>query len=218
MEFNFQWENLPSPSIEYTNERVNEFLKYSKLSPSYFRDKMCLDAGCGNGRYTYAMLQLGAKVVSFDISSKAVESCRKINSNCYFFNLMELRNNPIFDFVLCWGVLHHLPEPRNGFNKIASQVKSGGILHIMVYHKDTQKIYEKGRLIWSELNVEEKTDLCRDMINKHGGSLHSWWDAFNPKYNWSYRPKEIKRWFKEEGFKEIKLTKKFNINMRGVKL
>ena len=176
-----------------------------------------MDVGCGNGRYTYAMQKLGARVTSFDVSEKAVASCRKINSEAYVFDLMDLPPNPIFDFVLCFGVLHHLPEPQKGFQKIASQVKPGGILHIMVYHRRTQKVYEEGRRIWHKLSNEEKLKLCRKMIGMHGGNLHGWWDAFNPKYNWSYEPKEIKRWFKEEGFKKIKLTQKHNINMRGVK-
>ena len=55
------------------------------------------------------------------------------------------------------------------------------------------------------------------MVKKHGGNLHGWWDAFNPEYNWSFEPKEIKNWFKQEASRKTKLTKKYNINMRGVK-
>jgi 2-polyprenyl-3-methyl-5-hydroxy-6-metoxy-1,4-benzoquinol methylase len=216
-EFDFQWESLPSPAIEYNEERVKELLDLTKLPLAFFNGKLCLDVGCGNGRYTYAMLRLGARVDSFDISEKAVEKCRAVNPSAYVYDLMNLRPNPKYDFVLCWGVLHHLPNPREGFRKVASQVKRGGILHIMVYHKETQKVYEEGRRIWHKLSIEEKLSLCRKMIKRYGGNLHGWWDAFNPEYNWSYEPEEIKRWFKEEGFKEIRLIKKYNINMRGVK-
>lgn len=59
---------------------------------------------------------------------------------------MDLKHNPIYDFVLCWGVLHHLQEPRRAFSKVASQVKkNNGILHVMLYHNDTQRVYEEGR-------------------------------------------------------------------------
>ena len=88
----------------------------------------------------------------------------------------------------------------------------------MVYHKDTQKIYEEGRRIWHTLNHGEKHDYCNKMIEKHRGNLHGWWDAFNPKYNWSYTPNEVKGWFKSEGFRKVKLTQKYNINMKGVKV
>jgi len=57
---------------------------------------------------------------------------------------MDLTPNPIYDFVLSWGVLHHLQDPRKAFSKVASQVKKeNGILHVMLYHKDTQKIMKK---------------------------------------------------------------------------
>jgi len=216
-EFDYQWNNLPSSSTEYSEDRVNEILKFTKLNKNYFKGKKCLDVGCGNGRYTYAMLKLGAEVTSIDISNKAVDACKQVNPNTRLIDIMEFRPNPIYDFVLCWGVLHHLEEPHQGFRKVASQVKPGGILHIMVYHKDTQKIYEEGRRIWHTLNREEKLNYCNKMIDKYGGNLHGWWDAFNPKYNWSYTPKEIKEWFKEEVFKKIKQTQKYNINMKGVK-
>jgi len=216
-EFDYQWKEIPSPYILYNEDRVKELLKYTQIKQSYFKGKKCLDAGCGNGRYTYALQQLGAEVTSFDISEEAIEICKKINSKAYVFDIYNLRTNPIYDFVLCWGVLHHLPTPRKGFQKISSQLKQKGILHIMVYHKDTQKVYEVGRKIWSTLNPDKKVELCQKMIKKYGGNLHGWWDAFNPEFNWSYEPNEIKKWFKEEGFEKIKLTQKYNINMRGQK-
>jgi len=217
-EFNYQWENLPSPRIEYSEDRVKELLRFTKLKRNYFGGKKCLDAGCGNGRYTYAMLKLGAEVTSFDISDNAVDACKQVNPNTWLLDMMELRPNPVYDFVLCWGVLHHLADPRQGFRKVSSQVKPGGVLHIMVYHNGTQKVYEEGRRIWRTLDHGEKLDYCNKMIEKYRGNLHGWWDAFNPMYNWGYAPNEIKGWFKEEGFRRIKLTQKYNINMKGVKV
>jgi hypothetical protein len=54
------------------------------------------------------------------------------------------------------------------------------------------------------------------MAGYHGGDVHGWWDAFNPTYNWSYTPREVKAWFKGYGFEKVKLTHKYSINMRGV--
>jgi 2-polyprenyl-3-methyl-5-hydroxy-6-metoxy-1,4-benzoquinol methylase len=163
------------------------------------------------------MLQLGASVESIDISPEAIDACKQVNPKARVFDVMNLQPDPRFDFVFCWGVLHHLKDPRAGFTKVASQVKPHGILHIMVYHKKTQNIYEHGRQIWRTLTGEERLNLCREMVRKYGGHVHGWWDAYNPQYNWSYEPKEIKRWFEEEGFKKVELTKKYNINMRGEK-
>jgi 2-polyprenyl-3-methyl-5-hydroxy-6-metoxy-1,4-benzoquinol methylase len=214
-EFDYQWDKLPSPAIEYTTDRIRELLGYVRLPSSFFRGKLCLDAGCGNGRWTYALQQLGAEVHSFDISPEAVEQCKHVNPRAYVFDLLDLTPNPKYDFVLCWGVLHHLADPRSGFSRTASQTMRGGILHVMVYHRDTQRVYEEGRKQWKTFTHEQRMAYCDEMVKRHGGNVHGWWDAFNPGYNWSYQPKEVEKWFKEEAFDEITLAKKYNINMRG---
>jgi len=219
-DFDYQWRSLPDKKIEYNKERIEEFLKFTKVnSKETIYDKICLDAGCGIGRYSYAMLKLGPKKVdSFDESEEAIKKCRTINPNAKVFDIMNLKPNPVYDFVLCWGVLHHTNDPRKAFTKVTSQVKkNGGILHIMVYHKDMQKPYEEGRKIWKTLSQDERLKYCEKMIKTLGwGTIHGWYDALNPRYNFSYTEDEIKKWFEEEGFYKIKLTQKYNINMQGM--
>lgn len=216
-EFDYQWENLPSPDTEYNPDRINELLTYSGLNPGWFKGKNCLDAGCGNGRFTYALQQLGGVVSSFDVSSKAVEQCRKVNPEAYVKDILTFERNQVYDFVLCWGVLHHLENPHLGFEKVSSQVRSGGFLLVMVYHKDTQKPYLEGRKLWPSLNEEQRLAYCREKVAKIGGTIHGWYDAFNPQFNWSFEPKEVKKWFELAGFKNVRLTQKYNINMIGWK-
>jgi 2-polyprenyl-3-methyl-5-hydroxy-6-metoxy-1,4-benzoquinol methylase len=218
-DFDYQWKNLPDKNIEYNNDRIAEFLNFTKLSPEKFIEKKyCLDAGCGIGRYSYAMMKLGAKQVdSIDISEEGVKKCKSINPNTEIKNILELKPNKKYDFVLSWGVLHHTSDPRVAFSKVASQVKQdGGYLHVMLYHKDTQKYYEEGRKIWKDFSKEQRLEYCKKKVTEMGwGTIHGWYDALNPKYNFSYSENEIKKWFEEEGFKKIKLISKYNINMSG---
>ena len=216
-DFDYQWENLPDEKIEYTQDRIDELLTLTQLPASFFLGKRCLDAGCGSGRYTFAMQQLGADVRSIDMSPKAIDSVSKINSDAYIQDILTLEPNPIFDFVLSWGVLHHTINPREGFRRVASQVKPGGIFHVMLYHKDTQKVYEFGRKIWPYLPHFGKIIYTKYRAIKGGGSFHGWWDALNPTYNFSYDEVEIEEWFKQEEFIDIICTQKYNINMRGRK-
>lgn len=216
-EFDFQWKNLPDPNLEYVSARVTELLDYTGLELDFFREKYCLDVGCGTGRWTWAMLQMHAKVDSFDISKEAIDVCKRINPNAYVFDLMNLRPTEKYDFVLCWGVLHHLPTPLEGFLKVASQVRAGGLLHVMVYHKDVQKTYEPIRRVWHTWTTEERLAYCRKRTMEIGGTIHGWWDAFNPAYNWSFTENEVEKWFENAGFKDIRLIKKHNINMIGKK-
>ena len=67
--------------------------------------------------------------------------------------------------------------------------------------------------------------MCEKKTKTVGGDIHGWFDAFNPEFNWSFSPEEVKVWFKEEGFDKIKLRiiSHFNsiptsqVNMNGIK-
>ena len=85
VDFDYQWKNLPDKGIEYNDDRIKEFLSFTKLGSRDIAGKNCLDVGCGNGRYTYAMMKLGAvKVDSFDISEEGfikIKITQKYNIN-----------------------------------------------------------------------------------------------------------------------------------------
>lgn len=237
-DFDYQWKFLMTPEaqnnkdvFEFNGKRIKEFLNLTKIKPwfkktSFIKDKNCLDAGCGPGRWTYAMQKLGAaKVDSFDISSEAIKKCQEINSNAYVFDIWDLKPNPIYDFVLSWGVLHHTENTRKAFSKVASQVKKGGMLHVMIYDKKNDWFYDGFRgetclekhKFWEALTEKEKIDLCKKMANEKGGNIHGWFDALNPTYNWSHTKTEVKEWFQEEGFTQIKSgDMTYNINMNGI--
>ena len=216
-DFDYQWSYIPDDNIVFNKSRIEEFLAFTHLPAEYFKGKRCLDAGCGNGRYTYAMLQLGGLVTSVDISTKAIESVKRINPNAQVKDLLTFEPNPIHDFVLSWGVLHHTKDPREGFRRVASQVKPGGIVHVMLYHQDQQGMYTFGRRIWRFLPYVIQSAYVRYCVRKRGGTFHGWWDALNPTYNFSYDEDEVRSWFEEEGFKDIRLTQKYNINMQGTR-
>lgn len=235
-EFDYQWENLPSPEIEYTDARIVEFLNLTGLDRSFFHKKSCLDAGCGTGRWTWAMMQMGAHVVSFDISPQAVAITKRINPQTDAQDIMSLQATAKYPFVLCWGVLHHLEKPFEGFKKVASQVAPGGTLHVMLYNRANQVEYQPLRKTWKDLSEKEKLELCRRLAEERGGTIHGWWDALNPRYNWGYSHDEIRKWFSEVGFTNVRsvaphlsgksmydmknsvmlrLKKIYNINMNG---
>jgi len=238
-DFDYQWKNLLGKEVlsgeeekfEYNDDRVKEFLKLVGIKSwfkkdSFIKEKYCLDAGCGPGRWTYAMQRLGAKKVdSFDLSEQAIKRCKQINSAAYVFDIWDLKPNPVYDFVLSWGVLHHTKSTREAFTKVASQVKKGGMLHVMVYNNENDWAYDgfRGKTCvekhkyWITLTDEEKIKLCEKMIKKYRGNIHGWFDALNPTFNWSHSSDEVKQWFEEEGFSEIKLRMvKQNINMNGI--
>ena len=53
--------------FDFTQKRVEEFKKLTGLEDNGLDGKICLDAGCGPGRWTYAIQQLGAKRIDLSL-------------------------------------------------------------------------------------------------------------------------------------------------------
>ena len=118
-------------------ERIH-FLSYTGLIPSLLFEKRVLDAGCGNGRYSFIAAGMGAEIViGADISEAA---------NVAFANTRDVRNILIirgdltrlpfaqrFDVVFSIGVLHHTPSAKTSFGEVANHCRPGGFLSVYLY-------------------------------------------------------------------------------------
>jgi SAM-dependent methyltransferase len=118
------------------------------LSEVYFRDvdleglagKVGLDAGCGKGRYTRVLATHLAATAALD-GSAAVESAAR--NLAEFPSLVvvksDLREAPFapesFDFISTLGVLHHLDDPKAGFDRLLTHLAPGGQLLLYLYSR-----------------------------------------------------------------------------------
>ena len=106
-------------------------------------DIRILDAGCGTGSSTDYLVHLNpqASVVGIDLSRKALqvarERCRRSGARRVEFHCLSLYDvgqlEGEFNFINCVGVLHHLPDPIHGLQKLALKLSPGGIMHVFVY-------------------------------------------------------------------------------------
>jgi SAM-dependent methyltransferase/uncharacterized protein YbaR (Trm112 family) len=108
--------------------------------PDALPGQRVLDAGCGKGRHAYYALRGGAKVVAVDFS-RAVEvahhNCRELDGERLFVqaDIMSLPfARATFDLAYSFGVLHHLPDPEAGFQKVVGLVRPGGRVLVYLYH------------------------------------------------------------------------------------
>jgi SAM-dependent methyltransferase len=102
-----------------------------------------LDAGCGTGVGTEYIAHLNpeAEITAIDLSDRAIEVARERcqrsgASNVTFqpLSIYDVDQLPgTFDWINCVGVLHHMPDPIKGLQKLARKLAPGGIIHIFVY-------------------------------------------------------------------------------------
>lgn len=136
--FGYEWTHYTA----LTDADREEFLDWIKpLHPSDFAGRTVLDVGCGKGRHIFLCAQFQAKeIVGIDLSD-AVESAFHNTHHLPNVHVVQadVYNLPFADpFELAYsiGVLHHLPDPKEGFLTMNKHVRPGGRVAIWVYGKE----------------------------------------------------------------------------------
>lgn len=230
--FSKQWKHFDSEiniSWGYTvEERVAQFLLETQVDNSWCKDKVILDAGCGNGSLSEGISKLGAEVIGIDYSSSVFQAELSRNSELVHFINGDLQNPPFeansFDLVTSIGVLHHTPNTYNSFVEVAKLVKPGGIFYLWLYRKPEQfhlrylkyPIFDLIRLIVSRL----PNSLQAIFVKPYAGLVKSYhkikdpsykdipfyeyvvsaYDDFTPRWRHYHTPIEVSTWFYENGF------------------
>jgi SAM-dependent methyltransferase len=93
-----------------------------------------LDAGCGAGTYSRALVQAGARVVAVDYSEVAIGKARSRNALGCSWAVGDVTRLPFrptsFDGVLCFGVTQALSNSEPVVRELAAAAKSGAEIWI----------------------------------------------------------------------------------------
>ena len=133
--FGWQWTHFTHKDERYA-EQFEGWL--APVKPEFFRDKVVLEGGCGKGRHTLLAAAWGAReIIGVDLS-RAVETAFAATRELPSVHIVQadIYNLPVprvFDYAFSVGVLHHLPDPKGGFESLASKVRPGGHISAWVY-------------------------------------------------------------------------------------
>jgi SAM-dependent methyltransferase len=114
----------------------------------YFRDidlvalqgRVGLDAGCGKGRYSRFLAEHLESLAALDGSSAVEAAARNLSGFPSVLVIKsDLRTAPFapgsFDFIASLGVLHHLDDPREGFEQLVALLAPGGEILLYLYSR-----------------------------------------------------------------------------------
>lgn len=131
--WNYQWSRL-----ENDDERIFcDWIAPTRLED--FRGKRVLDAGCGKGSYARLVARSAATVVGLD--KFAIPAARENVGNVSNIELLagdieSFTTDQPFDMIYSVGVLHHLDDPKRGFDNLLSNLKPGGRINVWVYARE----------------------------------------------------------------------------------
>jgi len=107
---------------------------------------LVLDAGCGNGRFTYQAAQMGAEVIGIDLGwgvDSAFEHMKSLpNVHIVRGDLFRLPfADDTFDRIFSIGVLQHTGNAGAAFDSMVRTLRSGGLVVAHVYGRG-RRTYE----------------------------------------------------------------------------
>lgn len=131
------WNNLPEGSV-YSAAQFNEW--FEPLTRADAQGRNVLELGCGGGNLLTHMaawqpreltgVDLGSSVA---MAEKNMATVGAHDVRIVRHDLVTYRAGSPCDLVYCIGVLHHLKDPRAGFDSVLANTAPGGRFHCWVY-------------------------------------------------------------------------------------
>jgi SAM-dependent methyltransferase len=144
--FATSWNNLPPGSV-YTRAQFEDWV--APLDRAAVEGRTVLELGCGNGSLLFHMAGWNpSHLEGIDLGDSVRSARRNLASQPnprWEVNQGDLTvyRGPPRDVVYSIGVLHHLKQPRAGFEAVVANTKPGGRFHCWVYAREGN-----GVIIW----------------------------------------------------------------------
>ena len=138
--FATSWNNLPPGSV-YTEEQVADW--FAPLTREDIRGKRVLELGCGNASLMVHVLRWSPAALDGVDLGDSVESARANLAASGAAGQWRVLKGDLtkfesdgYDVTYSIGVLHHLKEPRVGFDAVVRNARPGGRFHCWVYARE----------------------------------------------------------------------------------
>jgi SAM-dependent methyltransferase len=197
--FDFQWRHMAAGKALPTDAAfmahvADDLVGMVGRPKEWFVGRKIVDIGCGMGRYTYGLLQLGAHVTACDQSQAALQRTAELcggfgdRLSLRQIDLLEWVEEEPFDLAFSFGVVHHTGNTYRAIRNVTRKVGPGGRLYLMIYsvpsdlpaYRDVNQ-YER---IADENRALSFEDRRVDMIRRFGDErAHGWFDATSPRIN-----------------------------------
>jgi SAM-dependent methyltransferase/uncharacterized protein YbaR (Trm112 family) len=227
--FGFEWTEYARHGWDepvFNIQREQKIFHYkSLLRQDQFEGQLVLDAGCGNGRYTYWAAQYGGKVIGIDLGAgvdAAFDNTGTLPNvqivQADIFNLPFA--DSIFDVIFSIGVLMHTGDAQRATKALIQALKPGGSLTVHLYGRGNfiyewvdhtirrrttklsiPELQHLTRRLWTLTRFLQRVHLlgivsCFVRLDPHPHCIFDWYSAPIATHH-TYS--EVKDWFRQTG-------------------
>ena len=133
----------PQASLSWLRARASSSEFAQMLDAAIPHDARIVEIGCGTGQMSLFLARGERLVVGADLTRAslllAADAARRFGIEGVSFVETDLTQPALragaFDVVYCSGVLHHTPDPRASFARIARLARPGGMIVLGLYNR-----------------------------------------------------------------------------------
>ena len=199
----------PEASLSWLRARasVSEFAQM--LDAAIPHDARIVEIGCGTGQMSLYLARGERQVIGADLTRAslllAAEAARRFGITGVSFvetDLAQPALRPgVFDVVYCSGVLHHTPDPRASFARIAQLARPGGMIVLGLYNR-VARLPLRMRRVVARLTRERWIPFDPVLRDRAGEpERRAAWlrDQYRHPEEHRHSLGEVRRWFAENG-------------------
>jgi SAM-dependent methyltransferase len=177
-------------------------------------DARIVEVGCGTGQMCLYLARADRLVVGIDLARAALllgaSAARRLGLDRVLFVETDLQQPALrlgaFDVVYSSGVVHHTPNPRASFSRLARLVRPGGTIVLGVYNAFARIPLRLRRLIatLTRFQLIPFDPVLRD--RRHEPARREAWlrDQYRHPEEHRHTLAEVQSWFKENGIEYLR--------------
>lgn len=204
----------PRDSLTWLRARAERSRFARLLDDAIPSDARILEIGCGTGQMSLYLARADRVVVGADLTRAslllAADAARRFGVDKAFFVETDLASPALepaaFDVVYCSGVLHHTPNPRASFARLAKLARPGGMIVLGLYNAFA-RIPLRLRRVVARLTNERWIPGDPVLADRRGepARREAWLrDQYRHPEEHRHTLTEVRRWFAENGVEYVR--------------
>lgn len=199
----------PHVDLNWLHMRAGRSRFARLLDQAITEDARIVEVGCGTGQMSLFLARANRRVIGADLTRASLRLAAGAAAGCGIVNIQFVETdlaNPglragAFDVVYCSGVLHHTPDPRQSFARVARLARPGGIIVLGLYNafarmplRFRRAMYRLSRRRWMP------GDPVLNDRSTEPERRQAWLrDQYDHPEEHRHTLAEVKRWFAENG-------------------